>query len=81
MVYDQKDNDSGDRNQQPAPSGNASNPVSRAGEDVQPEKNQLLDEKASTYLRESGNIEDMPDDLDQEEMDETIKRDADHSNG
>jgi hypothetical protein len=40
----------------------------------------LLDEKASTYLRESGNIEDMPDDLDQEDMERTIKRGSNDRN-
>ena len=74
MDYDQKNNEGPTPNEQAAPSGNASNPVSHTPEDLPPKKDQLLDEKASTYLRESGNIEDMPDDNDQEEMDETIQR-------
>lgn len=31
--------------------------------------NQLLNEKAEKYLRESGNIEDLPDEEDQQELD------------
>jgi hypothetical protein len=80
MAYDQN-KESNERKEQVAPSGNARNPVSRTGEDVQPEKDQLLDEKAATYLRESGNIEDMPDDKDQQAMDETIQRESGHSRG
>jgi hypothetical protein len=81
MANDQKSNERNSEREPAAPSGNASNPVSRTGEDMQPQKNQLLDEKASTYIRESGNIEDMPDDLDEEDMDETIKKESGHSNG
>jgi len=36
--------------------------------------NQLLNEKAEKYLRESGNIEDEPDAQDQQEADEIIRK-------
>jgi hypothetical protein len=36
--------------------------------------NQLLNEKAEKYLRESGNIEDMPDAEDQDQADKIIER-------
>ena len=46
--------------------GNASNP-SRT--DLQTNNtNQLLDKKAEKYLRESGNVEDMPDAEDEQQM-------------
>ena len=39
---------------------------------MQPEdRHQLLDEKAETYLREAGNIEDMPDPQEELEAEET----------
>ena len=46
----------------PAQTGNASNPS--AGSEQEPAGSQLLDQKAETYLRESGNIEDLPDEND-----------------
>jgi hypothetical protein len=46
-------------NPHPASTGNASNP-SKPGES-QPVSDQLLNEKAEKYLREGGNIEDLPD--------------------
>lgn len=48
--------------------GNASNPA--YGGNNAPQKAQLLDEKAETYLREGGNIEDMPDAQDEGAADE-----------
>lgn len=42
----------------PAETGNASNPGRNQSE--KPENSQLLDKKAEIYLRESGNIEDLP---------------------
>gem|GEM_PF-4247334 len=39
--------------------GNASNPLPAGA--VPEQHDQLLNEKAETYLREGGNIEDMPD--------------------
>ena len=50
--------------------GNASNPTPHH----EPVSNkQLLDEKAETYLRESGNIEDMPDAQEQQEAEDAMK--------
>ena len=49
----------------PAETGNASNPIAT---NFQPDgSTQLLDKNAEKYLRESGNIEDMPDDEDQQD--------------
>jgi hypothetical protein len=45
--------------------GNASNPS--PGKENSPGENQLLDKKAEKYLRESGNIEDMPDPEEEDE--------------
>ena len=56
-----------------AGTGNASNPLDTQTEETAND-NQLLDEKAETYLRESGNIEDLPDDKDQQDMDETFRK-------
>ena len=49
--------------------GNASNPSVQEAAEAKTGSS-LLDEKAETYLRESGNIEDMPDERDQQDMDE-----------
>ncbi len=55
-----------------ANTGNASNP-SPQNDDVAPAPpNQLLPKEAEEYLRESGNIEDLPDAVDAAEMDEQI---------
>jgi hypothetical protein len=60
----EKNNKPGNPN--PAQTGNASNPSPR-NKDMEPAaNNQLLDEKAETYLREGGNIEDMPDPREEE---------------
>ena len=56
-----------------ADTGNASNP-SPHDEGMEPAGNQLLGEKAETYLREAGNIEDMPDAQDVQQMDEEIRK-------
>jgi hypothetical protein len=64
-------NDSSTGKLKKAGTGNASNPP--AENDMDPQKNQLLDEKAETYLREGGNIEDMPDENDWNEANKTIK--------
>ena len=53
-----------------AGTGNASNPP--AENNMQPQKNQLLDEQAETYLREGGNIEDMQDENDWKDANNTI---------
>ena len=71
MSQDQKNNPGGKL--PAADTGNASN-ASPYHEETEPGGNQLLNEKAETYLRESGNIEDMPDAQDQRAMDETIQK-------
>ncbi len=48
-------------NPNPANTGNASNPSPNNEQFTPAGGNQLLDEKAEKYIRESGNIEDMPD--------------------
>ncbi len=57
----------------PANSGNASNP-SPVNEMEQTGNNQLLDEKAEKYLRESASIEDMPDEQDWQDAEKTLKQ-------
>ena len=57
-----------------AETGNASNPSPKNISDQPVNRNQLLDEKAEKYLRESANIEDEPDAQDQEDADETMKK-------
>lgn len=54
--------------------GNASNPSPE--ESIQPpgNTNQYLNKKAEKYLREGGNIEDMPDAEEQKEADEMMKK-------
>lgn len=54
-----------------APTGNASNPP--AGKD-EPAGRQLLPGKAEKYLRESGNIEDLPD-AEEEELSDAEEKD------
>ncbi|HEY1112681.1 MAG TPA: hypothetical protein VGE66_03940 [Chitinophagaceae bacterium] len=72
MNTDKKNNNAGEEGRMPPASyGNASNP-SPHKEEAQPAGNQLLDERAEQYLRESANIEDVPDAEDQEEADETL---------
>jgi hypothetical protein len=73
MDNDQKKEPQGEENRMPPASyGNASNP-SPHNEEVEPvSDNQLLDKKAENYLRESANIEDVPDAEDQQEADETL---------
>jgi hypothetical protein len=41
---------------------------------------EVLDEKAERYLRESGDIEDLPDQVDEEEADELMQDDDDGEN-
>ena len=58
----------------PAPgTGNASNPSPGPENTGAAATSQLLDKKAEKYLRESGNIEDMPDPDEQNEADNQIK--------
>ena len=47
---------------------------SAPGREVPAGNHQLLNEKAEKYLRESGNIEDLPDEEDQQELDEATKK-------
>lgn len=54
-----------------AGTGNASNPSPLQG--MEPHKEQLIDEKGEKYLREVANIEDLPDAVDQEEMDQAVR--------
>ena len=66
-------NNSEDAKFPPADTGNASNPSPH--NEMEPAgNNQLLDEKAEKYLRESASIEDMPDAQDQQAMDETLQQ-------
>ena len=77
MPLNQKEKSpSSDESMPAADTGNASNPSPYNKEMKSAAHKQLLDEKAEKYLRESGNIEDMPDALDQQEMDEIIKRES-----
>ena len=57
-----------------ADTGNASNPSPHHTEIKSDSNNQLFDERAEKYLRESANIEDEPDPQDQQEADELIKK-------
>jgi hypothetical protein len=74
MRTDQRNNNPpGEEGRRPSAStGNASNPSPRNEETEPMAHNQLLDKKAETYLRESANIEDMPDAEDQQEANETF---------
>lgn len=62
-----------------ADAGNASNP-SPANEVARCPEDQLLNDKAEKYLRESGNIEDLPDARDQQETDETLQQEKQPKN-
>lgn len=53
--------------------GNASNPPANSQESGE-QGAQLLGAKAEKYLRESGNIEDMPDEEDWQDADETLNK-------
>ena len=54
--------------------GNASNPAADDDSFAPSPGSQLLDEKAEKYLREVASIEDVPDAQDQQEMDETLRK-------
>lgn len=54
--------------------GNASNPSPHPYKSEPVNNDQLLNEKAEKYLRESANIEDEPDVQDQQEADEVIRK-------
>lgn len=49
--------------------GNASNPPANAASEV--DENQVLGKEAEKYLREGGNIEDLPDEEDWESAEQT----------
>ena len=57
-----------------AETGNASNPSPRKADREPAGNSQVLGKKAEGYLREAGNIEDMPDAQDQQEAEESSKR-------
>ena len=62
-------------NQLPAAdTGNASNPSPHNSKMEPVSDEQLLNERAEKYLRESANIEDEPDAQDQEDADEVIEK-------
>lgn len=54
----------------PANTGNASNPSPQDDGRTASPGSRLLNEKAEKYLREAGNIEDMPDAQERTELDE-----------
>lgn len=56
-----------------ADTGNVSNPSPHDERTTPAGTGKLLNEKAEKYLRESGNIEDMPDEQDWQEADKTIR--------
>lgn len=60
-----------------AETGNASNPSPGANKMEPMNDNRLLGEDAEKYLREAGNIEDLPDAQDEEEADKTLRREKD----
>lgn len=57
-----------------ADTGNASNPSPHNNKMEPAGDNQLLNERAEKYLRESANIEDEPDPQDQLDADDLIKK-------
>ena len=59
--------------------GNASNPTPQQTGFVPGNQNQVINKQGEKYLREAGNIEDMPDAQDQQEMDETLKKEQGQS--
>ena len=62
----------------PAETGNASNPSS-SDDQFENNSDQLIDKRGEKYLKEISNIEDLPDDEDQQKMDDSLKDPADHS--
>lgn len=70
------------KNNQPikenAETGNASNPTPQDNSYVHSNNdNQLISREGEKYLRESGNIEDLPDPQQNQEMDDSINNDQD----
>jgi hypothetical protein len=76
MSTDQKNNPAkaGSPEFPAADTGNASNPSPHQENSEPAGSNQFLDAGAEKYLRESGNIEDLPDARDQQDRDETMER-------
>jgi hypothetical protein len=65
-----RNNSTEDNKLPPAKTGNASNP---SADTTGSTGNQLIDEKGEKYLREAANIEDLPDENDQQDMDRSIE--------
>ena len=63
-----------ERNLPPAETGNASNPSPHNKKMEPASNNQLLNEHAEKYLRESASIEDYPDPQDQADAEEIIRK-------
>lgn len=57
-----------------AGTGNASNPSPNLGARDGADNNQLLDQQAEKYIRESGNIEDYPDAADMQKAEERMNK-------
>jgi hypothetical protein len=69
---DQNKRDQQDQKLPAADTGNASNPSPHNITMDPVSNNQLINERAEKYLRESANIEDEPDPQDQQDADETL---------
>ncbi len=68
-------------NNPPAETGNASNPAPHDNSMEPAAGNQLLNERAEKYLRESASIEDMPDEQDWQEAEEELKKPGNEQDG
>jgi hypothetical protein len=69
-----KDRQKSDKKLPAANTGNASNPSPHNKKMEPVNNNQLLNDKAEKYLRESANIEDEPDAPDQQDANEIIEQ-------
>lgn len=75
---------SADKNKEkfsPAQTGNASNPEPRDVREEPKVEESLFGEQAQTYLRESGNIEDLADARQQKEAADSIRKDENEDRG
>ena len=63
-----------------AETGNASNPSPQSSEMEPINDNRLLSGEAEKYMRDAGNIEDMPDAQDEKEADEIMDQQASKTN-
>ncbi|RYY87733.1 MAG: hypothetical protein EOO15_11060 [Chitinophagaceae bacterium] len=61
--------------------GNASNPNPRSGDEAPSQSKSLLGDKAETYLREGGSIEDMPDARQEEDAEKQMRPGGDGAQG